>query len=109
MKTLPIFIALFAITTLASAQQLDPQVMPPGTPVTPTLAPPSSPRQSETVSITFPKNSVLDVISFYEILTGKRIIRDSNLAGQELSILVAKPVSREVAISIIESSLLLNN
>lgn len=109
MKTLPIFIALFAITTLASAQQPDPQVMPPGTPVTPTLAPPSSPRQSETVSITFPKNSVLDVISFYETLTGKRIIRDSNLAGQELSILVAKPVSREVAISIIESSLLLNN
>jgi type II secretion system protein D len=109
MKTLPIFIALFAITTLASAQQPDPQVMPPGTPVTPTLAPPSSPRQSETVSITFPKNSVLDVISFYETLTGKRIIRDSNLAGQELSIMVAKPVSREVAISIIESSLLLNN
>jgi type II secretion system protein D len=52
---------------------------------------------------------VLDVISFYETLTGKRIIRDSNLAGQELSIMVAKPVSREDAIGIIESSLLMNN
>ncbi len=52
---------------------------------------------------------MLDVISFYETLTGKRIIRDSNLAGQELSIMVAKPVSREDAIAIIESSLLMNN
>jgi len=52
---------------------------------------------------------VLDVISFYETLTGKRIIRDSNLAGQELSIMVAKPVSREDAVAIIESSLLMNN
>ncbi len=52
---------------------------------------------------------MLDVISIYETLTGKRIIRDSNLAGQELSIIVAKPVSREDAIAIIESSLLMNN
>lgn len=86
-----------------------PQVLPPGTPVTPTLAPPAPPRPPESVSITFPRNSVLDVISFYETLTGKRIIRDSNLAGQELSIMVAKPVSREDAIAIIESSLLMNN
>jgi type II secretion system protein D len=73
------------------------------------LAPPAPPRPPESVSITFPRNSVLDVISFYETLTGKRIIRDSNLAGQELSIMVAKPVSREDAIGIIESSLLMNN
>jgi len=86
-----------------------PQVLPPGAPVTPTLAPPATPRPAESVSITFPRNSVLDVISFYETLTGKRIIRDSNLAGQELSIMVAKPVSREDAVAIIESSLLMNN
>jgi general secretion pathway protein D len=86
-----------------------PKILPPGAPVTPTLAPPAPPRQQESVSITFPRNSVLDVISFYETLTGKRIIRDSNLAGQELSIMVAKPVSREDAIAIIESSLLMNN
>lgn len=86
-----------------------PQVLPPGAPVTPTLAPPAPPSPPESVSITFPRNSVLDVISFYETLTGKRIIRDSNLAGQELSIMVAKPVSREDAIAIVESSLLMNN
>ncbi len=86
-----------------------PQVLPPGAPVTPTLAPPAPAKPTESVSITFPRNSVLDVISFYETLTGKRIIRDSNLAGQELSIIVAKPVSREDAIGIIESSLLMNN
>lgn len=96
---------LFAVPLAAQT----PQVLPPGAPVTPTLAPPPPPRPAESVSITFPRNSVLDVISFYETLTGKRIIRDSNLAGQELSIMVAKPVSREDAIAIIESSLLMNN
>jgi len=114
---------LFAISTIALAQpapepdqsaapapQLDPQILPPGTPVTPTVPPPRS-RQAreETVSLTFPRNSVLDILNFYETLTGKRIIRDSNLAGNELSILIAKPVSREDAIAIIESSLLMNN
>ena len=104
---LPVITALLLCAMPLGAQT--PQVLPPGTPVTPTLAPPAPPRPPESVSITFPRNSVLDVISFYETLTGKRIIRDSNLAGQELSIMVAKPVSREDAIAIIESSLLMNN
>ena len=87
-----------------------PQIIPPGVPVTPTLSPPR-PRQSpvDNVNLTFPKNSVTDILGLYETLTGKRIIRDSNLAGNELSILIAKPVSREDAIAIIESSLLMNN
>ena len=104
---IPVIPALLLCAMPLGAQT--PQVLPPGTPVTPTLAPPAAPRPAESVSITFPRNSVLDVISFYETLTGKRIIRDSNLAGQELSIMVAKPVSREDAIAIIESSLLMNN
>ena len=87
-----------------------PQFVPPGAPVTPSITPPRQ-RQAtpENVSLTFPRNSVLDILNFYETLTGKRIIRDSNLAGNELSILIAKPVSREDAIAIIESSLLMNN
>ncbi|MFM8982994.1 MAG: hypothetical protein ACKOLA_08825, partial [Spartobacteria bacterium] len=87
-----------------------PQILPPGTSVTPSVPPPRQ-RQAttENVSLTFPRNSVLDILNFYESLTGKRIIRDSNLAGNELSILIAKPVSREEAIAIIESSLLMNN
>lgn len=103
---LPIF-ALLAISPPALAQQTP--AVPPGVPVTPKLKPPAKPLESDNVTITFPKNSVLDVIAFYEVLTGKRIIRDSNLAGQELSIMISKPVSREDAIAIIESSLLLNN
>lgn len=104
---LPVIPTLLLCATPLVAQV--PQVLPPGAPVTPTLAPPAPAKPPESVSITFPRNSVLDVISFYETLTGKRIIRDSNLAGQELSIMVAKPVSREDAIGIIESSLLMNN
>jgi len=100
---------LLTLPLLCVAQQPVPQVVAPGSPVTPTLPPPAPANESEPISITFPKNSVLDVISFYETLTGKRIIRDSNLAGQELSIMVAKPVPRKDAIAIIESSLLLNN
>ena len=100
-------VALLTVSPLTKAQQ--PPTIPPGVPVTPRLKPPAKSLESANVTITFPKNSVLDVIAFYEVLTGKRIIRDSNLAGQELSIMISKPVSREDAIAIIESSLLLNN
>lgn len=62
----------------------------------------------ETISIQFPHTSVAEVLTIYEKLTGKRIIRDSNLAGPELSIMVADPVPQREAISLIESSLLLN-
>lgn len=104
-----LFLAIVA-TALAQTPPEAPQILPPGVPVTPALPPPPA-RQApvENVSLTFPRNSVLDILNFYETLTGKRIIRDSNLAGNELSILIAKPVSREDAIAIIESSLLMNN
>jgi type II secretion system protein D len=104
----------FAQTDPNANQQIPPssapQILPPGTPVTPSLPPPRQRQSSpENVSLTFPRNSVLDILNFYESLTGKRIIRDSNLAGNELSIMIAKPVSREEAVAIIESSLLMNN
>jgi type II secretion system protein D len=102
-------IPLAILLTLCATLAQTPQVLPPGSPVTPSLSQPGPPPPNEMVSITFPRNSVLDVISFYETLTGKRIIRDSNLAGQELSIIVAKPVPKKDAIAIIESSLLMNN
>jgi type II secretory pathway component GspD/PulD (secretin) len=107
-KTIFIVIPALLLCAMPLVAQT-PQILPPGAPVTPTLSTPSEQRSQDSVSITFPRNSVLDVISFYETLTGKRIIRDSNLAGQELSIMVAKPVSRQDAIGIIESSLLMNN
>lgn len=69
--------------------------------------PPSVPRE-EGVSLHFPHTSVAEVLLSYEQLTGKRIIRDSNLAGPELSIMVSDLVPRKDAVSLIESSLLLN-
>lgn len=102
---------LWAPAAAVQAQQPTPAaVLPPGAPVTAQVPPPQpTPQQPENVSITFPNNPVADVLNFYETLTNKRIIRDSNLAGQNLSIIIAKPVSREDAISIIETSLLMNN
>ncbi|MCE9588697.1 MAG: hypothetical protein K8R57_10335 [Verrucomicrobia bacterium] len=68
----------------------------------------STPSAEEGVSIQFPHTSVAEVLMTYEKLTGKRLIRDSNLAGPELSIMVADLIPRQEAISLIESSLLLN-
>ena len=62
----------------------------------------------DSVNIQFPRTSVFDVLNFYETLAGKKLIRDANLAGPEISIMVSQPVSRQDAIKLIESSLLLN-
>ncbi|MEI8312235.1 MAG: secretin N-terminal domain-containing protein, partial [Verrucomicrobiota bacterium] len=71
------------------------------------VAAPGAPN-GDTVNLTFPRNSIFDVLNYYESLTGKRLIRDSNLAGPEISIIVNQPVSKQDAIKLIESSLLLN-
>ena len=66
--------------------------------------------QSEpTVQLTFPNTSVNEILSLYEVLTGKRLVRDSMLAqGQPLTIIVPGEVPRSEAIRLIEASLLLN-
>ena len=112
----------FALTVCAFAQtdpNADQQIQPQAPPTTPLILPPrtlvnpslpTAPQAAlENVSLNFPKNSVLDILNFYEALTGKRITRDSNLVVNELSIITAKPVSREEAKMIIESTLLINN
>ncbi|MBM3857653.1 MAG: hypothetical protein FJ390_06805 [Verrucomicrobia bacterium] len=63
---------------------------------------------NEKISIQFPHTSILEALSLYEKLTGKRIIRDSNLAGPELSLMIADPVSKKDAISLLESTMLVN-
>jgi type II secretion system protein D len=79
----------------------------PSTPAAANVSLPT-PSAEEGISIQFPHTSVAEVLTVYEKLTGKRLIRDSNLAGPELSIMVADPIPRKEAISLIESSLLLN-
>ena len=88
--------------------------VPPAAPAVP-ASPPTQPASGtapapsgDNVNITFPRTSVFEVLSLYENLTGKKLIRDSNLAGPEISIMVNQPVSRQEAIKLIESSLLLN-
>lgn len=59
--------------------------------------------------LTFPNTSVNEILSLYEVLTGKRLVRDSALAqGAPLTIVVPGEVPRSEAIRLIEASLLLN-
>lgn len=60
--------------------------------------------------LTFPNTSVNEILSLYEVLTDKRLIRDSALAqqGVPLTIVVPGEVPRSEAIRLIEASLLLN-
>ena len=103
--------ALLFLTTSALIAQEPPSqpapLMPASSQTSPSV-PQAAPSNEETISIQFPHTSVAEVLTVYEKLTGKRLIRDSNLAGPELSIMVADPVPRGEAISLIESSLLLN-
>ena len=83
------------------------------TPATPPSRVPAVSSQSsgtspeKMVSVQFPHASVVDVLRFYEELTGKHTIRDANLSGPELSIMVANEFPEKEAIGLIESSLLL--
>ena len=120
MKPFPHFL-LTALLSLVAGLPLQAQLTPPAAPeLPPTPAAPtedaapqssekaSSPSPDQKWTLTFPHTSVSEVLVTYEKLTGKRIIRDSNLQGPELSILVTDPVSQKDAVSLIESSLLLN-
>lgn len=94
----------------ASPGQAAPPGMPPmpgGVPPSPASRPPA-PTDNDTVSLQYPNSPVADIVDFYERLTGKRIIRDSNLAGAYISIEISEPVARAEAVQIIEAVLLLN-
>ncbi len=62
----------------------------------------------EQVKLQLPNNPVAEVLNVYEILTEKRLIRDANLSGPNLSIQVNQPISKQEAISLLEAALLLN-
>jgi general secretion pathway protein D len=67
-------------------------------------APPSTPA---TVRLQFPNSDVVDVLHLYEQLTGKKLVMDNFVQGK-VNIFIAKDVSREEAIKIIEMSMALN-
>jgi len=123
-------IFLVAGVVLGQAQEVVPDSSPlpagppaeASSPIAPTLAPVlpevvpaplapvvARPQPEPTVRLTFPSTSVNEILSLYEVLTDKRLIRDSALsAGQPLTIMVPGEVPQSEAIRLIEASLLLN-
>lgn len=95
-------------TPLPPAAPSPPPAAPAPAPTAPPVIPPAA-APEPTVRLTFPNTSVNEILSLYEVLTNKRLIRDSALAqGQPLTIVVPGEVPRSEAIRLIEASLLLN-
>ncbi len=89
-----------------------PKPQPPDTPA-PNVAnqpPPDAPvppNAPATVRLQFPNSDVVDVLHLYEQLTGKKLVMDNFVQGK-VNIFIAKDVSRDEAIKIIEMSMALN-
>lgn len=62
----------------------------------------------ENVSLQFPNGQIGDIANYYELLTGKTLIRDSQAMTGQMVPIVAENISKEKAIALIESSLILN-
>jgi len=73
----------------------------------PPADPPGPPSTPATVRLQFPNSDVVDVLHLYEQLTGKKLVMDNFVQGK-VNIFIAKDVSREEAIKIIEMSMALN-
>src|SRR5438105_13216523 len=78
-------------------------------PIAPAPAAKPSPRAGapQMVQLQFPNSDVADVLRFYEQLTGKKLVMDNFVQGK-VNIFIAKAVSRDEAIKIIEMSMALN-
>jgi general secretion pathway protein D len=85
--------------TVPAVKAVNPQA-----PADPPAAPPNGPA---TVRLQFPNSDVVDVLHLYEQLTGKKLVMDNFVQGK-VNIFIAKDVSREEAIKIIEMSMALN-
>ena len=60
------------------------------------------------IKLIYPNVPVNDILSLYESLTDKILIRDANMTGVNMSIIVNKEIPRSEAIKVIEATLLLN-
>src|SRR5213592_3395883 len=89
-----------------------PKAQPPDTPAPnaanqPPPDPTAPPSASGTVRLQFPNSDVVDVLHYYEQLTGKKLVMDNFVQGK-VNIFISKDVSRDEAIKIIEMSMALN-
>ena len=73
-------------------------------------APAATPAAEDgTIQLQFPNNGINDVLGIYELLTGKAVIKDSEIfEGEPLSLVTSRPVTQQEAIELIESCLQLN-
>jgi len=69
--------------------------------------PPAAASASSPVRLQFPNSDVVDVLHYYEQLTGKKLVMDNFVQGK-VNIFISKDVSRDEAIKIIEMSMALN-
>src|SRR6516165_1737350 len=81
-----------------------PAVKAPNPPPADAPVPPNAPA---TIRLQFPNSDIVDVLHLYEQLTGKKLVMDNFVQGK-VNIFIAKDVSREEAIKIIEMSMALN-
>src|SRR5262245_46221791 len=102
---------VLAGTTVVSAQRDSKRPTLPAvkgvTPPSQEEAPTAPPNAPATVRLQFPNSDVVDVLHLYEQLTGKKLVMDNFVQGK-VNIFIAKDVSREEAIKIIEMSMALN-
>ena len=102
---------VLAGATVVSAQPNSQRPKPPSvkavSPPTQEEEPTAPPNAPATVRLQFPNSDVVDVLHLYEQLTGKKLVMDNFVQGK-VNIFIAKDVSREEAIKIIEMSMGLN-
>jgi type II secretion system protein D len=67
----------------------------------------AAPSEEMIPKMEFPNADVKEVLSFYERLTGSRIIYDNTVQGT-VNIVISSPVTQHEAVQIIETNLLLN-
>jgi general secretion pathway protein D len=102
-------IASAMVASAQSESQRRPSVpaVKPVNPQPPADSPAAPPNAPATVRLQFPNSDVVDVLHLYEQLTGKKLVMDNFVQGK-VNIFIAKDVSREEAIKIIEISMALN-
>jgi type II secretion system protein D len=65
--------------------------------------------EGDQVMLMFSNNPVTDILSIYERLTDKTLVKDTNIfEGATISLVTPKPVAKDEAIRLIEASLLTN-
>jgi general secretion pathway protein D len=107
---IPSLVLASATVVLAKDPPERPQPVPAGQVANPAAATPAAtapPATPQTVRLQFPNSDVVDVLRLYEQLTGKKLVMDNFVQGK-VNIFIAKDVSRDEAIKIIEMSMGLN-